>query len=103
MKGISKKLFKKTSVCLTLIASLSFKSLMAVSSKNSENFNFIKSQENNNDFLYDGSLLLYGGIALVALSVLGTIFTFLPPRNRKKKNKINLKLKWFKYMVWRWI
>ncbi len=101
MKSILKKLYMKTFTSLTLIASLSFKSLMAVSSKNSENFNFIKSQEGTNDFLYDGSLLLYGGIALVALSILGTIFTFLP--RKKRKNKMKFKFKWFKYTVWRWI
>lgn len=93
MRGILKKLYMKISTSLTLITSLSFKSLLAVSSKNSEDFNFIKSQESNNDFLYDGSLLLYGGIALVALSILGTIFTFVPRKNRKKKKKMNLKLK----------
>ncbi len=93
MKGILKNLYIKATALLTLIISLSFKSLLAVSSKNSENFNFIKSQENTNEFLYDGSLLLYGGIALVALSILGTIFTFVPRKKRKKKKKMNFKFK----------
>lgn len=84
MKNIFKKLYMKASTGLILMISLSSKALLAASS---ENFNFIKSQGNSSDFLYDGSLLLYGGIILVILSVLGTIFTFVPRKNKKIKKR----------------
>lgn len=51
----------------------------------SNDFNFIKSNENIKDFLYDGSLLLYGGIGLIAVSVIGIVITFLPRKHRKKR------------------
>lgn len=50
-------------------------------------FNFIKSNENVRDFLYDGSLLLYGGIALISLSVIGMVITFLPRRRKKRRTR----------------
>ncbi len=59
----------------------------------SANFNFIKSEEDENDnFIYDGSLLLYGGIALIIVSITGMILVIIP-RNKKKnihsKSKYN--------------
>lgn len=52
----------------------------------SENrFNFIKSNESSGDFFYDGSLLLYGGITLICISILGIILTLKP--KKKKGNK----------------
>ncbi|MBP3320403.1 MAG: hypothetical protein J6K87_02005 [Clostridia bacterium] len=58
----------------------------------STGFEFIKTDSNHNklyDFIYDGSILLYGGILLIVLSVLGIIFTLVPPRKRKNKHKNN--------------
>ena len=51
------------------------------------NFNFIKSNGNIKDFLYDGSLLLYGGIALIVISCAGIIITFLPRRRKKRRKR----------------
>ncbi len=51
------------------------------------NFNFIKSNEEAVDFLYDGSLLLYGGIVLIAISCAGIIITFIPRRRKKRKRR----------------
>lgn len=51
------------------------------------NFNFIKSNENVRDFLYDGSLLLYGGTALIIISCAGIIITFIPRRRKKRKQR----------------
>ena len=49
-----------------------------------ESFDFIKSEEKINDIIYDGSVLLYGGIALISISAAGIIFTFLPKRKNKQ-------------------
>lgn len=50
-------------------------------------FNFIKSNESSNDFFYDGSLLLYGGIAFISISIIGIIITLKPKKKKKKKRK----------------
>lgn len=49
-----------------------------------EGFGFIKSDEKINDLIYDGSVLLYGGIALISISAAGMIFTFLPKRRKNR-------------------
>ena len=59
------------------------------SEEESNNFNFIKSNEKVKDFLYDGSVLLYGGILLITVSCLGIFFTFKPKRKKKQKKDLN--------------
>lgn len=49
-----------------------------------EGFSFIKSDEKISDLIYDGSVLLYGGIALISISAAGMIFTFLPKRRKNR-------------------
>ncbi len=64
----------------------------SASQKNEEesnNFNFIKSNEKVKDFLYDGSVLLYGGILLISVSCLGIFFTFKPKKKKKQKKNLN--------------
>lgn len=59
-----------------------------------ESFNFIKSNESSGDFLYDGSLFLYGGIALISISIIGIIITLKPKRKKKKStHKVHKKSK----------
>lgn len=64
---------------------------MAASEKDKEeefnNFNFIKSEEKVRDFIYDGSVFLYGGILLITISCLGIFFTLKPKKKKKKKRK----------------
>ena len=67
--------------------------LSSSNSKN-ENFNFIKSSKYAHDFIYDGSLLLYGGILLILISVIGLILTLSKKKKRKKKlQKNNIKMR----------
>ena len=47
-------------------------------------FNFIKSNESTYDFLYDGSLFLYGGIAFISISIIGIVLTLKPKKKKKK-------------------
>ena len=49
-----------------------------------EGFGFIKSEEKISDLIYDGTVLLYGGIALISISAAGMIFTFLPKRRKNR-------------------
>ncbi len=53
----------------------------------SENFNFIKSNEESQNFIWNGTIFLYGGIALIIISVFGIIITFIPRKRRKKRRK----------------
>ncbi len=54
----------------------------------SESFSFIKSgEEETSNILYDGRLLLYGGICLVFISISGMIFTLLPPKKKRHHSK----------------
>ena len=55
------------------------------------NFNFIKSEENIMDFIYDGSILLYGGALLIIISLLGMFFSLKPRKNKHKKRKKDIK------------
>ena len=64
----------------------SITSLKGSDDQSEGSFNFIKSNESSGDFFYDGSLFLYGGIAFIAISVIGIIIT-LKPKKKKKKNK----------------
>lgn len=61
-------------------------------SEDSNVFEFIKGKDNVRDFFYDGSALLYGGIVLIGISILG-IFKTLKPKKQKRnfarKRKIN--------------
>ena len=51
-------------------------------------FNFIKTTGNSeNDFFSSDKVLLYSGIALVTISVLGMILTVVPIRGKNKKYK----------------
>lgn len=55
-------------------------------------FEFIKGKDNVRDFFYDGSALLYGGIVLIGISILGIFKTLMPKkqkRNFARKRKIN--------------
>ena len=53
-------------------------------------FNFIKTSEKGENIFTGDKLLLYGGVLLVTISILGMIFTFVPIRRkvRKKIKKI---------------
>lgn len=84
-----KNIIKKIIYCLltTFILNISYNVPVcrATNENASANFNFIKSEESENDnFIYDGSLLLYGGIALIIVSVTGMVLVFILPK--KKKN-----------------
>ncbi len=69
-------------ICLTLNSNI-----IAAEKNDPENFNFIKSEEVTDSFIYDGSLLLYGGIALISISIAGITFTLLPSRKRLKTRR----------------
>lgn len=56
----------------------------------SNNFNFIKSDEKVKDFIYDGSVFLYGGILLITISCLGIFFTLKPKKKKPHRNKTNI-------------
>ncbi len=57
------------------------------SEEDADVFEFIKDKKNSlKDFFYDGSALLYGGILLIIISVLG-IFKTLKPKKKKKKRR----------------
>ena len=62
-------------------------SLAGSNDQGENSFNFIKANESSTDFLYDGSLFLYGGITFIAISILGIIITLKPKKKKKKKIK----------------
>ena len=68
-------------------------------SNNQPNFNFIKSGEKNCEFIYDGSIFLYGGLTLIATSAIGIICTICSGRNKKvkKRNKKGLAQRYKKW------
>lgn len=72
-------------------SAIQFFPVMAATEKDKEeefnNFNFIKSEEKVRDFIYDGSVFLYGGILLITISCLGIFFTLKPKKKKKKKRK----------------
>lgn len=94
-----KKIFKKTLsalICTAIIcAGATFLNNLchaknsqqteAETKEKDEGFGFIKSDDKLSDIIYDGSVLLYGGIALVSISAAGIIFTFLPGRRKNRK------------------
>lgn len=97
-----KKIFKKTLSALICTASICAgvtflgnfchaknsqvnETTKAETKEKDESFDFIKSDEKINDLIYDGSVLLYGGIALISISAAGIIFTFLPGRRKNRK------------------
>jgi len=83
-----KKSFKYLSGLLTFSLCLTLNSNVISAEKNDpENFNFIKSEEVVDSFIYDGSLLLYGGIALISISIAGITFTLLPSRKKPKTRR----------------
>lgn len=85
-----KKAFKKNILKLFIFLSFNFANVCFATDEN-DNFNFIKSGENVKEFIYDGTLLLYGGIALIIISILGMIFTCVPKKVKAKrynKNKL---------------
>lgn len=52
-----------------------------------EGFSFIKSNEKVRNFIGDGHILLYVGIILIIVSILGIILTFVPRKVKKKKSR----------------
>lgn len=74
-------------------SAVQFFPMTAASEKNKEeefnNFNFIKSDEKVKDFIYDGSVFLYGGILLITISCLGIFFTLKPKKKKKRKKQTN--------------
>lgn len=94
-----KKIFKKTLSALICTASIcagvaflgnfchakNSQQTEAETKEKDEGFGFIKSDDKLSDIIYDGSVLLYGGIALVSISAAGIIFTFLPGRRKNRK------------------
>ena len=85
MKNLSKNII----ICMVSIFTLCSVQNSYASSSNkpkeeSENFNFIKSEENVKNFIYDGSLLLYGGVFLISVSVAGIVFTLWPSKKKKR-------------------
>ncbi len=110
MKFNEKHSFKKALVCtLVAMAALNIScgninSVKAVASDNSETssvsnstneenqksgeFDFIKSENHDNNLLYNSKFLLYGGITLIVISVTGMATTIVYKGKRKKlKNK----------------
>lgn len=95
MNNALKKIFNTTlstaialSFCKVSAAAINLNTkLLSSSSSQGENFNFIKSSKYAYDFVYDGSLLLYGGILLICISVFGLAFTLFGKKKRKKKFK----------------
>ena len=88
MKNISKKFIIGILSLLTFYTSFNVYSLPNFNKKEeSENFNFIKSEEDVKNFIYDGSILLYGGVILISISISGIVFTLWP----SKKNKRSIK------------
>ena len=92
MKKFFKKLRIFLSVVLSIFSFMYFRSGSACLAANvseakteeqKEDFNFIKSNDGVADFIYDGTVLLYGGIALVAISVAGMILTVLKKPKRR--------------------
>ena len=53
---------------------------------NSDDFAFIKANAEANAWLKDGKILLYGGIALIIISIVG-LFITLKPKNLKRKRR----------------
>ena len=53
----------------------------------SDSFNFIKSNEEPSTIIYDDRLLLYGGIALIFISISGMTFTLLPSKKKRNNSK----------------
>lgn len=48
-------------------------------------FNFIKSNDSDDNFFYNGNWLLYGGILLIAVSITGMIITLKPKKRKNRK------------------
>lgn len=74
-------------------SAIQFFPVMAATEKDKEeeefnNFNFIKSEEKVRDFIYDGSVFLYGGILLITISCLGIFFTLKPKKKKKRKKQM---------------
>lgn len=67
--------------------SQSSESVSANEETNKDEFNFIKSGENENNFIYNGNWLLYGGILLIIMSITGMILTFKKPKKYRKRRR----------------
>ena len=96
MKKKLKFYFKCLFSLLTISLFLNLISYACAEEKNeSDNFNFIKSETETNNFIYDGSLLLYGGIVLILVSISGMTFTLASGKkktaSRKEKQSKNHK------------
>ncbi len=91
MKNVFKKFLSLSLCTLGLVGyiNLSNTNLCSAAAKKeeTENFNFIKAEEDGQSFLYDGSILLYGGILLICASVAGMGFTIFSCKRKKDKNK----------------
>lgn len=87
-----KNIFKKIACYLLLFATLGFCPQSYAKEEKEENFNFIKSEEETENFVYDGSLLLYGGIGLIIISIGGMVITIIS-RNKKGERSSNRRCK----------
>ncbi len=58
--------------------------LVTSSGSNDNSFGFIKNNKSNND---DGKWMLYGGIGLIVLSVMGVVYVIFSSSSSKKKYK----------------
>ncbi len=52
---------------------------------NENEFNFIKSGNSDDNFLYNGNWLLYGGIILIIVSITGMVITLKPKKSKHKR------------------
>ncbi len=78
------------------LTSVSAKEETADENQNTEDqnaFNFIKSEENVKDFFYDGTILLYGGILLIVISIFGIFKTLKPKKGKVKSRKKQIPIK----------
>lgn len=57
-----------------------------ISNDEGDEFNFIKSNSYNGNFLYSDGWLLYGGIVLIIVSITG-ILMILKPKKRNAQNR----------------
>ena len=99
MNNKFKKIISLSAACLIPLFALSYTpahagvlsgiknavtSLKLTNKDSEKTFNFIKSNESTYDFLYDGSLFLYGGIAFISISIIGIVLTLKPKKKKKK-------------------
>ncbi len=52
-----------------------------------DEFNFIKSNNADDNFFYSGNWLLYGGILFIVISITGMIITLKPKKHKNRKTR----------------